>query len=379
MKITKIETFKHWIDWCNWLFVKVSTDEGVHGWGEASLHGAIESVETAVHEIAAYLVGRDPAGVEAHWQAIYNAWRWRGGPTLQSALGALDCALWDIEGKRLGVPVYRLFGGPFRQTIRAYASHWLTDARTPEDAFEGGREAVRRGFTAFKWSPFSVVALRENESRAIGHATEMMAAARSGAGADVDIMIECSEHLSPRTAVIAARAFEPHRPYWFEEPIPFENARAMAMLQRDINVPIATGERLLSRWEFRELLESQGCRIIQPDLMHAGGLSEVRRIAWLADTYYVPVAPHNPGGPICTLAAIQLAASIPNFLILEQMEMEQPIRKAICSHPPRIVDGSFVLPTEPGLGTDLDLGPLADPKYAFRPQPVSGSSESLWR
>lgn len=379
MKITRIETFKHWIDWCNWLFVKVSTDEGLHGWGEASLHGAVESVETAVRELGAYLVGRDPAGVEAHWQGMYHAWRWRGGPTLFTAMGALDMALWDIEGKRLGVPIYRLLGGPFRDQIRAYASHWLYTARTPEEAFEGGKEAVRRGFSAFKWSPFDARTLRESESVAIARAAEMMAAAREGDGPDVDIMVECAERLSPRTAILAAQAFLPYRPYWFEEPIPFENAKAMASLQREMPVPIATGERLLSRWEFRELLENQGCRIVQPDLMHAAGLSEVRRIAWMADTYYVPVAPHNPGGPICTLAAIHLAASIPNFLILEQMEMEQPIRRAICTHPPTIVDGHFVLPTEPGIGTDLDLTPLEDPKYRFRPQPVSGSTDSLWR
>jgi galactonate dehydratase len=379
VRVTRIETHKHWIDWCNWLFVKVETDEGIHGWGEASLHGAVESVETAVHELGAYLVGRDPAGVDAHWHGLYHAWRWRGGPTLMTALGALNVALWDIEGKRLGVPIYRLLGGPYRDRIRAYASHWLVGIRTPEDARAGAAEAVRRGYSAFKWSPFDKVALREGESRAIGRAAEMMAAAREGAGSDMDIMIECGEQLSPRTAILAAQAMLPSRPYWFEEPIPFENARAMAALQRDLPVPIATGERLLSRWEFRELLEVGGCRVIQPDLMHAAGLSEVRRIASLADTFYIPVAPHNPGGPICTLAAIHLAASIPNFLILEQMEDERGIREAICTHPPRVVDGHFALPTEPGIGTDLDLGPLAAPEHQFRPQPIAGSTEPIWR
>lgn len=377
MRITQIETYKYWIEWCNWLFVKVSTDEGLYGWGEASLHGAVQSVETAIHELGAYLIGRDPAGVERHWQAMYHGWRWRGGATLSTALAGLDIALWDLEGKRLGVPVYRLLGGPFRERLRVYASHWLSGIQTPQEAYEGAREVVRRGFHGFKWSPFRTERLRENEAGAMAHAAELMAAAREGAGPDAEIYVECAEQLSPRTAVLAARAFAPYRPAWFEEPIPFENAKAMVQLQRELPVPIATGERLLSRWEFRELLEGGGCKVIQPDLMHAAGLTEVRKIASLADMYYIPVAPHNPGGPICCLAAMHLAAAIPNFYVLEQMEDERPLRDALCTNPIRYEDGYFHLPTEPGLGTDLRLEVLRE--RAFQPQPISGSSESRWR
>jgi galactonate dehydratase len=377
MKITNIRTFKFWVDWCNWLLVRVETDEGLHGWGEGSLHGSIEAVETAIHELGAYLIGKEPLGVERHWQGMYHAWRWRGGPVLMTAMAALDLALWDVEGKRLGVPLYRLLGGPYRERIRCYASHWLAGARTPADAEEGAREAIGRGFNAFKWSPFTGDLLRENEGMAMRRAAELMEGARAGAGPDADILIECGEKLSPRTAILAARALLPYRPYWFEEPIPFENARAMAQLQRDLPVPIATGERLLSRWEFRELLEEQGCRIIQPDLMHAAGITECRRIAALADTYYVAVAPHNSGGPIETLAAIHLAAAIPNFLVLEQMENEQEARRHICTDPPLIDQGHFTLPTRPGLGTDIRLDVVEE--LSFKPQAVSNSTESLWR
>ncbi len=180
MQITKIEMFKYWINWCNWLFVKVSTDAGLYGWGEGSLHGAVESVETAIHELGATLIGQDPAGVERHWHRMYHAWRWRSGPTLMTALGALDIALWDLEGKRLAVPVYRLLGGPYRTQLRGYASHWLADVATPEQAYAGAQAAVRRGFTAFKWSPFDAAMLRTNEAHALAHATELMAAARAG-------------------------------------------------------------------------------------------------------------------------------------------------------------------------------------------------------
>ena len=234
MKVTTIETFKCWAEWKNWLFVKVSTDEGLYGWGEASLAGPIDAVESAIHALGAVLVGQDPAGVERHWQALYHAWRWRGGPVQATVQAALDMALWDIEGKRLGVPVHRLLGGAHRTHLRGYASHWLRHADTPEQAHEDAQEAVRRGFTAFKWSPFRGDALRENEARALTNATAMMEAARAGAGPDVDIFIECSESLSPRTAVLAARALAPYRPGWFEEPIPFENIAAMARLRREI-------------------------------------------------------------------------------------------------------------------------------------------------
>jgi galactonate dehydratase len=376
MQITTIETFTYWIKWCNWLFVRVSTDEGLVGWGEGSLHGAIASVEAAIHELGTTLIGQDPAGVERHWHRMYHAWRWRGGPTLMTALGALDIALWDLEGKRLGVPVYRLLGGPYRTELRGYASHWLAGATTPEQAYAGAREAVRRGFTAFKWSPFDPVLLRTNEARAITQAAELMAAARAGAGPDTEIYIECAEHLSPRSAVLAAQALLPYRPGWFEEPIPFENPQAMVQLQRELPVPIATGERLLSRWEVRALLEGGGCQVLQPDVMHAGGITEVKRMAILADTAYIPIAPHNPGGPICMLAAMHLAAAIPNFLILEQMEDERALRDQICTNPVHYEAGMFALPTTPGLGTDLLLDQLAE--HRAQPQPTSGSSESLW-
>ena len=245
MKIIKVETFKYWAEWCNWLIVKVATDEGLYGWGEGSLHGAVQSVETAIHELSTVLVGEDPAGVERHWQRMYHGWRWRGGPILLTAMGALDMALWDIEGKRLGVPVYRLLGGPFRPRIRVYTSHWLSNVSTPEEAYEGAQEAVRRGFSGFKWGPFSWQRLLADEAGAIAHATELMAAAREGAGDEMEIFVECAEYLSPRTAVLAAQAFLPYRPAFFEEPIPFENAAAMVRLQREMPVPIATDERSL--------------------------------------------------------------------------------------------------------------------------------------
>jgi galactonate dehydratase len=376
MRITAVRTYKFWVDWCNWLFVRIDTDEGLTGWGEGSLHGALESVETAIAEFAPHLVGHDPAGPERHWQRLYNAWRWRGGAVFQTAIAALDIALWDLEGKRLGVPVARLLGGAHRTALKGYASHWLQGADTPEKAQASAREAIRRGFSAFKCRPFSYEGLRDNEAGEIRKAAALIEAARDGAGPDAEIFIECSEFLSPRSAVLLDRALSPFRPGWFEEPIPFENGKAMAMLQRSLSTPVATGERLLSRFEYREILENGGCRIVQPDLMHAGGFTEVRKIASLADTYYVPVAPHNPGGPICTAAAMHLAAAVPNFYILEQMEPQRAMRDQASTVPIAFQDGHFLLPEGPGLGLEPNLEALEE--MAYRPQPRTERAGALY-
>jgi galactonate dehydratase len=196
----------------------------------------------------------------------------------------------------------------------------------------------------------------------------------------MDIFVECGEKLSLRTAPLVAQAFLPYRPGWFEEPIPCENAKAMVELQRILPVSIATGERLVTRWEYRELLEGQGCRIIQPDLTHCSGITEVKRICAMADTYYISVAPHNSAGPIGTLAALHLAAAIPNFYILEQMEEERSMRDSICTEPLRFENGSFALPTGPGLGTDLKLDVLAASQdRQARATPLRTGSERIWR
>ncbi len=376
MKIARIQTFRYWARWKNWLFVRSETDDGLHGWGEASLAGAIDAVDKAIHELGEVLIGREAGGVERHWQAMYHAWRWRGGSIQATAQSALDIALWDLEGKRLGVPVYRLLGGPFTYKVRAYASHWLPDVDTPEAAHEGAREAVRRGFTAFKWNPFKNGKFRTHEAETIRHDAALMEAARDGAGPNIDIFCDLGERLSPRTALAAAREFAPFRPGFFEEPVPFENARAMIELRRQLPVPLATGEHLATRWDYRELVEGSGADILQPDLCHGGGITETKRVASLAETYFMTIAPHNSGGPIATLASLHLLASIPNGYILEQMEAERTMRDSICTEPLKLVDGYFILPDTPGLGTDLDFSALAD--QPPRPVPTRYTTHSRW-
>jgi galactonate dehydratase len=357
-KIAKIETFKYCIGWVNWVFVRITDSDGAHGWGEASLHGPISPVIAAIAEYQAHLIGQEATGAERHWHRLFNAWRWRGGPVYMTALSAIDIALWDLEARRLGVPVYRLFGGPHREKLPVYASHWLQQVKTPEEAFEGAREAVRRGFKGFKWSPFDYALLRDDFYGSIQRVKELMAAAREGAGPQAEIYIECAELLSPRTAPVMIDALLPYRPAWIEEPFPFENAKAIATLQSESPIPIAVGERLLSRYEFRELLENGGCRVVQPDVMHGGGFTELRRIAALAETYQVLVAPHNPGGPICTAASMHLAAAIPNFLVLEQIEPDRILRDKASTEAIKFEDGYFHLSSSPGLGLEPNLEAL---------------------
>lgn len=358
--IVKIETFKYYVGWVNWVFVRITDSDGAYGWGEASLHGPITPVLAAIKEYEAHLLGQEASGAERHWHRLYNAWRWRGGAVYMTALSAIDIALWDLEARRLNVPLYRLLGGPHRKDLRVYASHWLQKIQTPQAAFDGAREAVARGFKGFKWCPFDFALLRDDPYGSILRVREFMAAAREGAGPETEIYIECAELLSPRTAPVMIDALLPHRPAWIEEPFPFENAKAIARLQNESPIPVAVGERLLSRHEFRELLENDGCRVVQPDIMHGGGFTELRRIAALAETYQVSVAPHNPGGPICTAASMHLAAAIPNFLVLEQIEPDRALRDRASSPAIPFVDGNFQLTDAPGLGLEPKLDVLND-------------------
>jgi galactonate dehydratase len=374
MKITKIERFTVWVRWCNWYFIRLETDDGITGWGEGSLHGPLDAVDAAIDELGDVLLGREFEGTEVAWQHLYHAWRWRAGSVIQTALSAFDLALWDIEGKHLGVPAYRLLGGAIRQDVPAYSSHWLYNSQDPNEAFRQAQLTVRDGFNAFKWGLPRIWDNRDVAS-SIDRAVDILTAAREGAGPKCRIFIDCAECLTRETALRMDRALEGFDIGWLEEPLPFENPKAMIQLSREIRIPIATGERLLSRWEYRELLENGACAVVQPDVMHAGGLTEVRKIANAAEIYSIPVAPHNPAGPIATLAGIHLGLSLPNFLILETMADEKELRNMLCTHPIKFDGGVFQRPELPGLGTELDVEQLR--KMPHKRQPI-GEAPRMW-
>jgi galactonate dehydratase len=345
LKITKLETF---LVKPRWLFLKIHTNAGIVGLGEPITEGRALTCAQAVKEIEPYLVGKDPRPVAKHWQAIYRHAFYRGGPILTSALSGIDQALWDIKGKALGVPVYELFGGPTRDRVRVYAH-----ASKPDQM----KSLKAKGFTAFKTGVAKKRPARYIETPAeIEYAAETFAELRRAMGKDVDIAIDFHGAISPATAKLLIRAYEPYQPMFIEEPCQAQNVDTMADIARGTFLPIATGERLFTKWGFREVLEKKSATVLQPDMCHAGGITEVRLIAGMAEAYYADVAPHNPLGPISLAAGVQLSASIPNFLCQEQVSLGEGYLK----QPFQVHDGFLDLPKGPGLGIELDENALAD-------------------
>jgi len=352
MKITRLETM---FVKPRWLFLKVHTDEGIVGLGEPVVEGRAQTVAAAVHEIGRYLIGQDPRRIEHHWQAIYRGQFYRGGPVLSSALSGIEQALWDITGKWLGQPVYQLLGGATRDRIRMYG--WLS-SETYGDYIESAKVSVNAGFTALKTGLPGAFKLVDTPAR-VEQVVRAFAEIREAVGPHVDVGIDFHGRCGPAMAVRLARALEPYQPMFIEEPVLPENVDALATVARSTSVPIATGERLFTKWGFREVLEKQAAAILQPDLSHAGGILECKKIAAMAECYYVAVAPHCPLGPIALAACLQLDACIPNFLAQEQVTLGQGYLKK----PFEIVSGYIGLPTEPGLGIELDEQGLADKMY----------------
>lgn len=349
IKITKLETI---LVKPRWMFLKIHTDAGIVGLGEPITEGRALTCATAIQEIAPYLVGKDPRAVVHHWQAIYRHAFYRGGPILTSALSGIDQALWDIKGKAFGVPVYELLGGPTRNKVRVYAH--VQRAGSLE---QGLREAMAKGFTAFKTGPAKRRPARYVETPAeVKYAAERFAEMRRIVGDNVDIGVDFHGAISPAHAKMLIKALEPYNPMFIEEPCQAQNHDVMAEIARGTHLPIATGERVFTKWGFREVLEKKAATILQPDMCHAGGITEVRLIAGMAEAYYADIAPHNPLGPISLAAGVHLAASIPNFLIQEQVSLGEGYVK----QPFKVKEGYLELPTGPGLGVELDENLMAD-------------------
>ncbi|GAF78918.1 unnamed protein product [marine sediment metagenome] len=361
MKITDVKTYHMRGVRRNWTFVKMETDQGLYGWGEGTLEGLEHTVEQAIHALAnRCLIGQDPTNIERHWQVMYRHGFWRGGPVLGSAVAALDQALWDVTGKAYGVPVYKLLGGPVRDRVRVY-----THANSPGEIKHSIEES---GFTAFKCTAWY---RSENveERQIVPRFKEQIAAYRDLVGPDIDIMYDNHGLSRPSQAIAMMRAVEEYNLYFFEEPTQPDNLDNLARVRHAANVktPIATGERLYHRWDYRYLLENQLADIIQPDISHCFGISELNRIAAAAETYYIRIAPHNPNGPICTAAAVQVCAAIPNFAILETID-SPPWHKKVQKEPLKFVNGYIELPTTPGLGVDLDEEVIKSRPYVAPPK-----------
>ncbi len=363
MKITDVKTVVVNAEMRNWVFVKVETDEpGLYGWGEASLEWKTRAVVGAAADFAPMLIGEDPGRIEHLYQKMYRQSFWRLGVIGMSAISGIEQALWDIRGKVFNQPVYQLLGGRVRDKVRMYTHLGGGDMRAVyESQFSGDPQlfveralaVIEKGYTAVK-----VLLTPPTESlnslAAYRHAERTMAALRDAVGEHVDIMVDCHGRHFPGNALEFCRVLAPYKPFFIEEPVPPENVDVMAELRRQSPVPLATGERLVTRFGFREIFEKQACHIIQPDLCHCGGLWEAKKIAAMAEAYYMGVAPHNPLGPVANAAALHFALSTPNFLIQEDMLTDVPWRWEVVQHSLQTQDG-YWLPTDaPGLGIEVD-------------------------
>lgn len=365
MRVTSIQTFLCHAYRTNWVFVKVATDSGVHGVGEATLEMREPTVAQACRELERYLIGRDPHDIEAFWHDAYRDAYWRGGPVLMSALAGVEMALWDIKGKALGVPVWQLLGGRVRDRVPCYANGWFAPAVTPDEFAEKAKAAVAQGFRGLKWDPFGSAYMNIGK-RELRRALDCVAAVAAAAGPDVDILIEGHGRFNVPTAVRIAHALEDFDITWFEEPIPPDNPEALAEIKRRVRVPIAGGERLYSRWDYRNYLRLGCADYIQPDVSHAGGIAEVRKIAAMAEAYHIPLCPHNPSGPVANAATLQIAACTPNFFLLETMASDVPHRREVSTEAVRFENGCMWIPDAPGLGIDIREEAIA--RYPYEPR-----------
>ena len=379
MEITDIKTFLVYsgghragmIGGKNWLFVKVETDEGIHGWGEAYTQlDRDKNIERHIHDIKRYLVGRDPFSIKHITQMVYNDFVGRrGSMDIYCALSGIEQALWDVVGKKLGSPVYNLLGGPCRERVRVYANGWYGGATTPDQYAGMAVGMVERGFSALKFDPFPGPWRLYIDKKDEQMAVENVRAVRKAIGPDVDLLIEVHRRLAPMHAIRVARMLEEANPFWYEEPVPSENIPALAEVRARTTIPVVTGEALYTKAAFREVFERRAADIINPDVCNCGGILELKEIAAMAEPYYVAVSPHNYNSTTIGLAAtIQVAACIPNFLITEYFVNFSETGVEISVNPFRVEDGYIKIPDSPGLGLELDEEALLNSPYYEPPK-----------
>jgi galactonate dehydratase len=353
MKITGYEVFQVPP---RWLFLKIETDEGITGWGEPVIEGRAETVGTAVKELMEYLIDKDPLRIEDHWNTMYRSGFYRGGPILMSAISGIDQALWDIKGKYYNAPVYQLLGGAARDSIRVYS--WIGGDR-PSDVGNAAKDAVAAGFTAVKMNGTEELQIVDSYEK-IDQAVERIAAVREAVGPYVGIGIDFHGRVHKPMAKILAKELEQYRPMFIEEPVLSQNNEDLREIANATNIPIATGERMFSRWDFKPLLSDGYVDIIQPDLSHAGGITECKKIISMAEAFDVAAAPHCPLGPIALAACLQVDATSYNAFIQEQSLgihynqgsdlLDYIVDKSVFEYE----KGYVKIPDGPGLGVEVN-------------------------
>ncbi|MBB3226253.1 galactonate dehydratase [Luteibacter sp. Sphag1AF] len=374
MKITRVTTYRVPP---RWMFVKVETDEGVTGWGEPVVEGRAKTVEAAVHELSEFIIGQDPARINDLWQAMYRGGFYRGGAVFMSAIAGIDQALWDIKGKVLNAPVYELLGGRVRDRMKTYC--WVGGDR-PADVIEHIRQRMSVGFDTFKMNGCEEMGIIDS-SKAVDAAVARVAEIRQAFGNDIEFGLDFHGRVSAPMARVLIRELEPYRPLFIEEPVLAEQAEYYPRLAAQTHIPLAAGERMFSRFEFKRVLEQGGIAILQPDLSHAGGITECLKIAGMAEAYDVALAPHCPLGPIALAACLHVDFVSWNATLQEQSLgihynkggdlLDYVVNKEVF----KLDDGGYALPpTKPGLGIELDEAMILE-----RAKDAADWRNPLWR
>lgn len=355
MKITEVKMFMVGHSWKNWLFLKLYTDSGIHGVSEATPGYGPKTVQTAIEELGQFYLGADPFGLQNLLKKMFEATFITPRGAMLTAISAIEIACWDIIAKSLKTPLHNLFGGRLRDEIRVYANGWYKTSRDPESFAEKAREVVTMGYTALKFDPFGT-AFGHIDRREKAEAIELVGAVREAVGQDVDIIVEGHGRFYPESAVSISNKLEKYDVLWFEEPVlPHRILDSLAKVSSKTNIPIAVGERMHTKYEFAELLTKGIVDIVQPDVLHAGGILETIKIAAIAEAHQVTVAPHNAQGPVSTAVCIQMGACLPNFLIQESFEdFDVPWRHQIVDTCLVAKNGYMEVPQRPGLGIDLN-------------------------
>ena len=364
MKITDIKTFNVFAYRTNFVFVKLETDEGISGIGEGTLEYKENALLGAIEDIKRVLIGQDPREVERISHELYRDSYWRVGPVLQSAVSAVNMAMWDIKAKAAGVPVYEMLGGKVRDGVRMYANAWFAGAKTADEFAAAAVKAKNMGVTALKWDPFGK-AYMYMENADFRRSIEIVEAVRGAVGNDVDLLIEGHGRFDIATGIKIANALKPFDPYFFEEPTPPDCLDALAQVHKSSPVPIAAGERLYSLTQMRDFLERGCADFVQPDISHCGGISAVKKMAALCEAHYVALAPHNPSGPVANAATLHIAASTQGFRILEICLTDVSWRKELTNERVVFDKGNILIPTGVGLGLEINEENCL--KYPFQP------------
>ena len=369
MKIIAQKVFVANVSRTNFVFVKLYTDEGIEGVGEATLEWKTKTVVAALEELERVLIGRDPFAVDAIIEQLHRDSYWRTGAVFRTALGGIEAALLDIKGKALGVPVFELIGGKCRDHVKCYANHWFHGASTPEQYAANASSAVAMGYSALKWDPFDAADL-EMDRKQLRQTIEIVEAVRAAVGPDVDLMIDAHGRLYVPTAIAVCKALARFDLTWIEEPTPPESIDALADVRAHSPVPIAAGERWFEPGRFLEALSKKAVDVLQPDVSHAGGIGETKRIAHLAHQHLIPVAPHNPTGPVMNAMTLHMSVAIPNFSIFETVAIDAPWRGELVRETLQFEDGCILAPSAPGLGVEIIEEAFARFPYAPNDVPL---------